>query len=65
MGNEECGKPAVDFVTGIDDDGGEFQKWLCADHYDLLMRIHKIFKEKMSEGRDYKFRTPTPGKEID
>ena len=54
-----CGKPAVDFIDG--EDGKKH--WLCADHFDLLQRIHRIMQER--EDRDYKFRPPKPGKEID
>jgi hypothetical protein len=58
---EECGKPAVDFVMRIDDEGTEYKFWLCADHFDLLQRIRKLLNDE-NEDRDYKFRPPTPGK---
>ena len=54
----------MDFVTGIDDDGGEFQKWLCAEHYDMVMRLVKILNDR-NEDRNFEFRPPRPGKEIE
>jgi hypothetical protein len=44
-GQEVCGKPAVDFVVRVDEDGEEYKFWLCADHFDLLQRIRKIITE--------------------
>ena len=47
----------------IDDDGDEYKVWLCAEHFDMLMRLHKLLMEDGE--RNYEWHPPTPGKEID
>jgi hypothetical protein len=39
-GSIYCDKPAVDFIIR-----DEKKFWLCAEHFDLLMRIRQIIKE--------------------
>ena len=46
-GGEECGKPAVDYVVREVYEEGDpaptsWKMWLCAKHFDLLIRIQKI-----------------------
>jgi len=40
-----CGKPAVDYVERETPDGELYKYWLCAEHFDVLMRIRKIFAD--------------------